>query len=1520
MHRSHRLTGSLVALTILWTASLPSAEEGSIWSLAAGGHLVLPSIEGQSVEGVATADLNGDGMPDALATYSGETHHLRTHLASAPRCFEPASFEMEIPRGGAVRLHDLDGDDLLDALVLPRDRAREIGVLRGTGGGSFELLTILDIPVSPRPRGRVFIDLDQDGAVDIVNCVGSGRIFWGPGFGDPTSLLGFRESDATFAVRDFDRDGQNDVLACVDGELSLYESAGSRLFLDPVRFPGQAYVRLVDANIDLGVDEEVLGWTYVGELVELRPVKLSKGWSLDMLPLDGHPTSGRDVVVADFDGDGVPDRAVGQPGDENQRPLPGALMEVTFGLRAADDRVAFDAPPTLCGQPGWAYASEPADTDGDGRVDLIWGSAYFEFPAVATLNSVERIGEQPPQSRGALFDIDQDGFDDVCRVGQERMLEIFFGGAEGLRSVQADGPSLERTAIVEAGIVREGESPLVFVAQRESLFVFRHSQAEGVIHEATIPTSIWPVDLRLVDWSDALEKRLLFVREVRNRGLFLTLQSLTGDRQGLEEVWTLATQFRSQDPQAADLDGDGHSEIVFATPRGAQVLREGASGPLAPAEVALARWDDIDSIELLDVDGDGSDEIFAARTGGTPAGVQTVRRAPGGSWEARSISQVETHQLEGADLDGDGRAELVAASRQGILIWPNVGDDLAAEPRLIPAGNLTGTRVDATDLNGDGAPDILGRAGPFFETVLSGESGALPQPLRIRQFERDPIDMAAGDLNGDGRADFIGSQELGGLIEVFRSTATGWERLPSLPVLGLAYRLAMGDVDGDGEVDIVTSDRNRQGVWVAFGQAESGFEDVQLLPGLSFTVHDLVVDDIDSDGAADILAAGLTEGLFLYPGAQRETLTSAGPSTLIIDRSDAMGLVDADGDGALDVVYGTEDAGHALPGDDAGGFGERVDLPFRFVRRQSVRDLVADLDGDGFPDSVYLDERARRHVVCWGRGDFEFDVVPGDEVVTSSRHRPVGIADLDGDGQLDLVHADSVSRNAGERRFDRLREFVFGGSLLADADGDGRLDIVGPTSTLPGTLHAFSPSPSTLVDATRRHRTSDWDILSPADIDGDGAPELLAFESGRPWKLRVLRLAQFGDFEEVAEMQLEEFRALVPDADDRLGPRWALEDIDSDGNIDLAAHWAGSVHWWAGLGNGSFDARRVLVETPTEGGALEFADFNEDGHLDVFLSGFHVALSNGEGGFHPLRSFRSSDDAVSQNAVGDIDGDGHLDVVHGIGRASVLLISRGDGQGDFEALESLDSGGRSAAGLALGDFDADGRVDIALGSYFGQNESPVPTRTYRTLDGGGFARGVDLLDPLGESEGSSQLHAADVDGDGASEIFSVDPQGRLLVYRGSPDGPQPAREAIYAPTPSNYLLAGQVTGDSATDIVMAGEAGLFLARGQRNESESAFGQILGDCNQDGVLALSDAICLLGALFQGQPSHLPCGDGSSRHPANLSLLDYEGNGRLGIGDALGILRFLFRDGPPPPSEDCRSIIGCPSGLECAVGEA
>lgn len=236
-----------------------------------------------------------------------------------------------------------------------------------------------------------------------------------------------------------------------------------------------------------------------------------------------------------------------------------------------------------------------------------------------------------------------------------------------------------------------------------------------------------------------------------------------------------------------------------------------------------------------------------------------------------------------------------------------------------------------------------------------------------------------------------------------------------------------------------------------------------------------------------------------------------------------------------------------------------------------------------------------------------------------------------------------------------------------------------------------------------------------------------------------------------------------------------VADSDGDGDLDFFAAdgLAGVVYRYENEGNGTFTPEPVAAVNVSLRGttSLRIADFNEDGLPDFVIGdafvfgGTQVFLQNPAGRFrrgdrldlawHDGPSTTSSDDSpiLVGIAVGDIDGDGHSDIVllgeEGEGGGEVRLY-RGDGKGRFSDPELLfdieDAFGVNlyATGLAAFDLEGDGDLDLAIGATGGR------ILVY-TNDGTGAFTAPAV--PAAVVGGQSGIDAYDADGDGDHDLM-----------------------------------------------------------------------------------------------------------------------------------------------------------------------
>jgi hypothetical protein len=256
-----------------------------------------------------------------------------------------------------------------------------------------------------------------------------------------------------------------------------------------------------------------------------------------------------------------------------------------------------------------------------------------------------------------------------------------------------------------------------------------------------------------------------------------------------------------------------------------------------------------------------------------------------------------------ADMDGDGRLDLVACSNQTnrVSIALDNGDG-SFDYTLGPIAGVVPFAVATADLDGDGLPDVVtaNHGAGTISVMFNLGDGALTDPLQIPAGPR-PAEVHAADLDGDGADDLIVADALDHEVRVLMNRAFGdLETLPPIPTGSSPASIATAHLDADGRLDLAIANAGSGNVLVLRGLGDGTFGAPQTLatgpqPGL------LRIADLNRDGLPDIVAPNLGDRavtLLLNRGAlgwdiQRITLPYY-PS--------AAEVIDADGDGSPDLA------------------------------------------------------------------------------------------------------------------------------------------------------------------------------------------------------------------------------------------------------------------------------------------------------------------------------------------------------------------------------------------------------------------------------------------------------------------------------------------------------------------------------------------------------------------------------------------------------------------------------------------
>ena len=340
------------------------------------------------------------------------------------------------------------------------------------------------------------------------------------------------------------------------------------------------------------------------------------------------------------------------------------------------------------------------------------------------------------------------------------------------------------------------------------------------------------------------------------------------------------------------------------------------------------------------------------------------------------------------------------------------------------------------DLDGDGKSDIV-VANNSVNTLSVFRNTGTPGSISSSTFAAavtltaatNPWGVALGDLDGDGKLDIVVSNGTTGTLSVFRNTSSAgslnagsFAAKVDFNTGGSGYGIAIGDIDGDGKPDIVATNRNASSVSLlrntsAFGTITSGSfaANVDFTTGAASNPYGVVIVDFDGDGKRDIAVA-----------------TS----------------------GAVSVFRNTSTSGSIT----AGSLAAKVDF---VPSGTSIGVTAADIDGDGNPDLICANSADStvsvfRNISTSGSitsGSFAAKV----DFTLSGSPNSIAVGDIDSDGKPDLVIACgngntvSVLRNTSAvgpfsnssfaARVDIAGAGVPYVTAVTDLDGDGKPDI-----------------------------------------------------------------------------------------------------------------------------------------------------------------------------------------------------------------------------------------------------------------------------------------------------------------------------------------------------------------------------------------------------------------------------------------------------------------------------------------------
>jgi VCBS repeat-containing protein len=1193
-------------------------------------HII--SRDAFAARSVFAADVDGVGDIDVLSA-SFNDDKIAWYENDGSEVFTAHTISNAADGATSVFAVDVDGDGDIDVLSASAQDDRIVWY-ENNGRESFTVHTISS--TADYARSVFAVDVDGDGDIDVLSASSSDdKIAWYENDGNEvfTAHTISNTADRAWSVfaADVDGDGDLDVLSASfhDDTIAWYENDGSGSFTaHTISTDADSAKSVFAADLDGDGDVDVLSASVSDDKIAWYENDSSGVFTAHTISTDAKFAVS--VFAADVDGDGDVDVLSASQGDDKiawYENVGSSAPTFDFGdapapyptLLSDDGAYHVATGPTLgANRDGEANGQPTASADGDGSDE---DGVIFGTIMVGQLDASVTVNAPTGAKLDAWIDFNGDGswggagehiFDNlnVINGGNALLFDVpswaisgttyarfrlSTEGDLGVGGVAADGEVEDYLVTIDPPAATSGEiggENIISAVANGALSVFA-ADVDG------------DGDTDVLSASFADDKISWYENDGSEN---FTAHTISTDADKVYSVF------------AADVDGDGDIDVLSASHNDDTIAwYENDGNQIFTEHTISVAADGARSVFVADVDGDGDMDVLSASA--LDDTIAWYENDGSEGFTAHTISNTADNakSVFAADVDGDGDMDVLSASHSDDKIaWYENDGSGGFTAHTISTAALAPISVFAADVDGDGDIDVLSASHDddkiaWYEN--DGSEGFTAHTISV--VADSPRSVFAADVDGDGDMDVLSASAFDDKIAWYEND--GSENFTAHTVstaADMAFGVFAADVDGDGDIDILSASiKNNTIAWYE-NVGGGGFT------ALDFGDAPAPYPTLLSDDGARHVATGPTLG------SQRDAESDGQPSS------------PANGDGGDEdgVTFGPIMVGQL----DAG-----VTVNVQNAPAGAKLDAWIDFNGDGNWGGAG-EQIFDSHSVGNGNNALFFDVpswaADGNTYVRFrlSTEGNLGVVGPAGDGEVEdylltinppaaasgvFVGQNIISTNAKSAR----------NVFAADVDGDGDMDVLSASSVDHRIAWYENDGREGFITHTISSSAKNAVNVHAADVDGDGDIDVLSASSGDN---TIAWYENDGS---------QGFTVHTISIDARGAWSVFAADVDGDGDIDVlsASVTDDTIAWYENDGSEVFTAHTI---SSSADGAISVyaADLDGDGDLDVLSASrtdnkFRWYENDGSQGF-TAHTIGSASGAKSVFAA-DVDGDGDVDVL-----------------------------------------------------------------------------------------------------------------------------------------------------------------------------------------------------------------------------------------------------------------------------------